>query len=67
MYNPEVVLLIGSAKSNNYKYKTSKKMPKFFLHTFHLMASVESTIMFNSGSTLKIIFTLAAYNFGDTH
>ena len=31
------------------------------------MASVESTIMFNSGSTLKIIFTLAAYNFGDTH
>ena len=31
LYNPEVVLQIGSAKSDNYKYKTSKKLNKKYL------------------------------------
>ena len=47
MYNLEVVLLIGSAKSYNCKYKTSKN----FTHNL-LMAYVESTIMYKPGSTI---------------
>ena len=40
MYNPDVVLLISSAKSYNYKYKTSKNLTKKSLPTIHLMAYV---------------------------
>ena len=46
-YNLEVVLLIGSTKSFNYKYKMSKK----YLHTIWLMAYVESTIIYNLALT----------------
>ena len=49
--NPEVVLLIGSAKSYNYKYKVSKKFTNKSLPTNSLMAGVESAITYNLGST----------------
>ena len=48
MYNPEVVLQIRSVKSFNCKYKMSKK----YLPTIRLMAFLESTILYNPGSTL---------------
>ena len=58
-YNLDVVLLIGSAKSYNYKYRTLKIDQKIFTHN-PLMAYVESTtIMYNPGSTkLEISHTM---------
>ena len=52
MYNPEFVFLIGSKKSYNYKFKTSKKLTQKSLPTIHLIVYVESTIMYNLGLTI---------------
>ena len=56
-YNPEVVLLIKSAKSYNYKYKTSKKLT-IFLPTIHQMAYMKSAITYNPGSINFFSFQL---------
>ena len=52
MYNLEVILLIGFAKSYNYKYKMSKKLTKKPVPTICLLAFVESTIMYNQWSII---------------
>ena len=54
-YNLAVVLRIGSAKSYNYKYKTSITLIKKYLTTIRLMAYVESAITYNLGTTKSLI------------
>ena len=55
-YNVDVVLLIGSAKSYNYKYEMYKNWPKMY-PTICLMAFMESIISYNPGLTHKIFGT----------
>ena len=50
-WNPEVVLLIGSAKKYNNKHKTCKNITKKCLPTICLMVYLESTITCNPGLT----------------